>query len=894
VSKSGLVVWNETADYWLDITQFEYLCQQPAHLAEAIALYTGDLASDLYEDWLETERERLRDLYLVTLEELIDQQRRRGDYAAAVVYAQQLLAADPLREESVRLLMQLRYESGDRAGAIQTYQEFEQYVQAELEVPPLPETADLYEQIWREESSIKREEQPLPMPPSPPLHNLPAPVTSFVGRKNDRATIINRLVHNHSRLLTITGPGGSGKTRLALEIGRQFVMDGAFVDGVYFVDLTAVTDPTLLCQTITTTLNIEPDTQQSATNQLKQYLQSKHLLLILDNCEQIVAGSSIIGDLLTATPKLQILATSRILLQIYGEQEYPLAPLPVPDLNKLPDPEGMLAFAAVSLFVDRARAFQPAFALTADNTVTIAQICHQLDGIPLAIELAAARIKLFPPQKLLAKLSQRLQFLASQMRDLPTRQRTLRHTIDWSFDLLSEPLQKLFMRLGVFAGSFTLAAAEAVMADTAVMDGLIELVDQSMVETADSPQQPRFRLLFVLREYALEKLNASTEQATYCQHHAQYYLTFAEEAEQGLLGSQQVDWLTRLDQDHDNLRAALDWAVRHDSELALRLGNALYRFWQIRGHISEARRWFEQILTIQPDHPTADLAQGWQNAGYLASRQSDYPAAEQAYAQSMIQLQSLNDQASKAKLLLLVSRLRAQTGDWQTALRYIEESLSIFETLEDFAGQYQALMRLGVVTLQATDYNASRQYFAAALHLQRQIDDKAGLSDALNNLGWVEYALGNYQTAHDLHLENLALRQQLGFTGRLPQTLHNLGLALVKLGDIAQAIAYTQQSIQQGQQLGLKMSIVEGLETMAMACASSHRAAEATRLLAAAQSWRKQLGSTHEDVQLQDINWTLSHIHASLSDEAFEEAWGNGRSLTFEQAIDYAQTISSH
>jgi predicted ATPase/DNA-binding SARP family transcriptional activator len=623
------LAFDRSAPYWLDVELFQANLQPPdpdlGRLRAAAALYKGDLLEGFYvrdapafEEWLLAERERLRQLALHALHALAARLTERGEYAAALDVATQLLARDPLREEAHRQVMWLLARSGRRDAALVQYDTCRHILDQELGVEPDAETTALYEQI--KAGAIAA--QPLL---TARRDNLPVPATPLLGRAAELAQIVSLLAQPACRLLTLVGPGGVGKTRLALEVAAKQLSN--FDDGAYFVELAPIRDPALVATTIAQVLELREADDQPVASVLKAWLRERELLLLLDNFEQILDAAPLVGELLASCPRLKLLVTSRAPLRIRGEQELPVAPLALPDLAHLPDPQALSRYAAVELFIQRAVSVQPDFRVTSENAPALAAICSRLEGLPLAIELAAARIKLLSPQGILDRLGSRLALLTWGPRDLPARQQTMRHTIAWSYDLLSAEERRLFRRLAIFAGGCTLEAAETVCnvsgdSAPAVLDGMAALVEQSLLRQDERAEgQPYFTMLETIREYGLEQLVTSGELADVQRRYTSYYVAMAETAEPELRGPHQVAWLDRLEREHDNLRAALArcLATAGQAELGLRLAARLGWFWYLHGHLSEGRRWLQQALA-QTEHweHSALRAQAVWIAGALA------------------------------------------------------------------------------------------------------------------------------------------------------------------------------------------------------------------------------------------------------------------------------------
>jgi predicted ATPase len=485
-----------------------------------------------------------------------------------------------------------------------------------------------------------------------PTHNLPAQLTPLIGRVQEVAAACTLLRRPEVRLATFTGTGGIGKTRLALQIAEELL--DVFADGVYFVSLAPLSDPELVLPTLTQTLGLKEMGNQSLLDLLKAYLRNKHLLLFLDNFEQVVTTAPLLVELLRTCPYLKILVTSRTLLRVSGEHEFTVSPLAVPDLSQLPVPEALSQYAAVALFLQRAQALRPDFRMTSANAPTIAEICVRLDGLPLALELAAARIKLFSPQALLIRLGQRLQVLTSGTRDAPARQQTLRNTIEWSYNLLDASERRLFRQISVFVGGCTLHAVEAVcvaLGDEAgaVLNGAASLIDKNLLQQIEQDEEePRFVMLETLREFGLECLTTSGETEATRHAHAAYYLQLAEEAVPKWFGPEQKAWFDRLEREHDNLRAALNWLLeqgeeRESIEMALRLGVALWYFWLIRFHRSEGQDFLERALARSKGITVTVRAKALWAAGNLAGYRGDFARGEVLCQESLALFREVRD-----------------------------------------------------------------------------------------------------------------------------------------------------------------------------------------------------------------------------------------------------------
>jgi predicted ATPase len=540
------------------------------------------------------------------------------------------------------------------------------------------------------------------------------------------------------RLLTLTGAGGVGKTRLAIAVAGDVV--DHFEDGAYFVDLAPIVDPALVPSAIAGVLEVGETAGKPLVESLVAHLRGRSALLVLDNFEQVAAATPLVAGLLATCPALKVLVTSRAALRLSGEHEYPVPPLELPDPKRLPDPEALARYEAVTLFIQRARAARPDFEVTNASAPAVAELCARLDGLPLAIELAAARVKLLSPQAPLARLGRRLSLLTGGARDLPARQQTLHSTIDWSYDLLEPAERTLFARLAVFVGGCSLEAVEAVCnvgddllldpsagSGQAVLDALALLVDKSLLRQAEGPDgEPRFTMLETIREYAAERFETSGDAECWRQRHAGYSLALAEQAAPELTGPRQAAWLERLERDHDNLRAALGRALERDqTELGLRLAGALGRFWEIRGHLREGQGWLERALSRWPEAPAAARAAALNAAGSLAYHACAYERAATLH----------------------------------------QEALSLRRVLGDRRGVAVSLHDLGITALHLGDLDRSEALCAEGRAIWRELGDQRGVAISLNSSAILARNRGDHERARAYYEESLALFRGIGDTG---------------------------------------------------------------------------------------------------------------------------------
>ncbi|MFN8539583.1 MAG: tetratricopeptide repeat protein [Thermomicrobiales bacterium] len=701
--------------------------------------------------------------------------------------------------------------------------------------------------------------------PALPLTALPLPATTFVGRAEEIAAFATLLADGTTRLLTLTGPGGVGKTRLALEAATRLAV--RFPDGLAFVPLAALPTPDLVPGALAQALGLAERPGRTLLAGIVEHLRERRTLLLFDNCEHLPDLAPLVAELLIACPHLTLLATSRTPLHLSAERQFPVSPLALPPVTALP-PEDLARHAAVALFLHRARAVAPAFTVTAASAEAIGAICRRLDGLPLALELAAAWTKILPADLLLARLAPALPLLADGPRDLPARQRTLRDAIGWSYDLLTPSQQALLRRLAVFAGGCTLEAIEAVCAPGdaspgGILVGLAALVDASLVQppAAAAADTLRYSLLETVREYAEEQLIASGEAEAIRRRHAETFLAVVEAAQAHLVGPDEAVWLLRLEAEHPNFRAALRWCLhRREADLAVRFAGSLWRFWAERTHLTEGRRWLTEILTLARSMPAPDNADP--TAGIAPPR--------------------------LAMLLHVTANLIRVQGDYPAAEAMYEECLAIRRARDDRRGIVGALNNLGIIANEQGNYARALRHNEAALPLARNIDDPYPIAMSLVSLGESTRALGDPARAAELFTESRAHFAQLGHTWGIALALSGLGDTARDQGDTAQAAAAYRESLALTAQLGERRIAADALEGLAHLASAANHPTRAAQLLAAADTLRQQAGTPRPPSHQSDHARTLAATRLALPPDLFATAWDEGSSLSLEEALDLA------
>jgi predicted ATPase/DNA-binding SARP family transcriptional activator len=926
------IQFNPASDHDLDVAAFSALlaaCERHPHrhpetcsscarrLQEAITLYRGDFLAQFslpdsipFEEWALVKREQLHGLMLQALIHLADYHERHGAHEEARRYAQRQLELDPWNEAAHRQVMHAYALTGQRNAALRQYASCRRVLADELGVEPAAETTALYEQIKR---GTGRAAGRVERPPT----NLPAhiPLTPFVGREGELAQIADRIEHRECRLLTLVGPGGIGKTRLALQAAQEQL--ASFSDGVYFVPLAPLSSAEFLIPTIANALAFVFHGPQDPKTQLLAYLREKDMLLVLDNFEHLLDGADVLIDILRGAAAVTLLMTSREPLNLRVEWLLDIQGLAFPHSRAVMNIE---TYSAVRLFIRLASQVRASLTLSNETLTSIARICQLVEGMPLAIELAASWIRVRSGAELVQAIERGLDDLATPMRDVPERHRSIRAVFDYSWRFLSEHERRVLAAVSVFRGGFQHEAAMQVAEASEPI--LRVLVNKSLLRRNTLG---RYDLHELVRQYAGEKLHAAGEADSVRDAHADYFLALAEAAEPELRGRQQVAWFHRLEVEHDNLRAALRWfGERGNSERLAHLGGSLAWFWYMRGHGSEGRGWLEQALVYSNDLSTAIRAKALLGTARLVNVQGDYLQSKSMLEASLALYTQIGDIPGISASQQLLGIVAYWLGDWASArsrfeesialcrehgyrwgiafglswlgymLSYegdavgralLEESLALSRKLEDTGGMVEALLNLGWAYDLQGEYSRAMGLFEETLVLCHEIADNGGISGALNGLGEAARSLGDYQRAATCYEAGLALRRELGDRRGSAAILTNIGQLALEQGQIGRATTFLAEAMIIYRELAYKEGIIWALDLLGRVAGVGGQPARAARLWSAAEALREALGKSLAAADRPEYDHWVADARAELGKAIFAAAWAEGRAMSLEQAI---------
>ncbi len=897
--------FNPLSDHELDVTRFRAFIETcrlhphpnpddcaecAARLTQALELVRGEFLEEFslgdreqFDDWLLIQREHFRLQVTSALEQLAGLHEHAGQLPEAEHSIRRLLEYDPLNESAYRQLMRVLARGDQRSAALDAYETCRRMLATELGLAPAVETVTLAEQI-RAQAPFESNVRHVDLPPI---------LTRFFGRQQETARLSDLLSRRTVRLVTLAGPGGVGKTRLAIEVAHR--MAGVFAHDICFVELSGVADEKSVDDALAAALRLPANTGRSSTSAILDYLRDKTMLLVLDNCEHLVkACARLVQTLCRDAAGLTVLATSRIPLHLDEEHVVLLEPFTTPTIN---DVERLmvtdaLSFDAVQLFTDRAAQSLLQFTLNEANVLAVVRICQQLDGIPLAIEIAAAQVRALPVEAIAERLGQRFAWLNRQVGKTLPRQRTLHTLIDWSYGLLSDQERSFLGRLAVFAGGWTLEAAEAVSAPVEPCAELLaELVDHSLVVFGSDTERRRYSMHETIRQFAQAQLRGDDQYVDARERHARYYALLVSRAAENLARQTLTERLRTVQDDHDNLRAAFEWLLAHDREqtlnLVAQLGTNL-NFWELGGFFQEGRRWLQRALEQTEGLVSIQRAHALLAASELSSAISDFEYGLQCARQAQDLSQQLGDQRGEIDARLKYCELAELAGEQANLQSEVEEALQMAEQTSFTVGIAKAKYLLGTIAFHKGEFETAVQYVLPGVALWRELDNPFELANALNRLAGALAGIHEYVTAQSAQEECRDIYQSLGYRRGVATAVQNLGGFAFDLGDYARARVLFCDGLRIRHDLGLQRGYAYSFEFIADVNEIEKRYEYAVQLLAAAETLRVRIGAPVEQINQKENVEALARLRAQLGEVVFELEWAKGATLTTEQAIALA------
>jgi predicted ATPase/DNA-binding SARP family transcriptional activator len=909
------IQFNPQSDYCLDLDDFLRLLHDTNHhlhrrlescraciqkMQQAADLYRGHFLNDFYlgdstafEEWAALKREWLHQQALSLLGNLAALHERKSKFSHALQYVQRQLTLDPWREEAYRQAMRLHMLSGDREAALAAFEKCRRVLDEEMGVEPEPETTALYEQIRARETNngtalnaqtSKTSVQHLTLPAERP-HNLPPMATPFIGRETELEEIGSLIDGTAYRLVTLLGPGGSGKTRLAVQVGTEQI--DSYTHGVFFISLAPLQSPELIPAAVLSGLGIGPDPKIAPLEKLLKHLRDKEMLLILDSFEHLIQGAQTIAAILRQAPEVTILVSSQARLNLHNEYVYRVEGFSPPAESA--SYQELLQNPAVQLFVQNAKRTQNSFKLTSHNYAHVAHICQLTAGLPLAIELASAWVHALSCKDIAAEISTSIGFLKTSLLDVPERHRSLTAVFDHSWQRLTPAEQDSLLGLSIFQGGFSRQAGEAAAGAGPAL--LAALVDKSLLRRNHSG---RYEIHEMVRRYCLEKMESRGDLKKIHRLHAAFYLALTEEAEPNLIGPEQAAALDRLRGENDNIRYALASSLEDDDvETAARIASAIWRFWQTDGQISEARSWLDRILEKLEQHSarsqdqagTSIMAPVYKAAGVMAWLQGDYSKSKQYFESGLKIYQQLGDHVGIATLYGNLGALSIHRADYQEAQALLEKALHLRRELDDKWSIASCLNNLGALAGRQGDLERAQTCYQECLHIFQELGYQSGIAISYSNLGACAVDLGDNEKAYSLHKESLTIRRKLGDKSGIAISLSDLGSIAYQQGDLNQASAHYAESLDLLREVGDKEHILDCLDGIARLASAREQYETAAKLWGSAEAFREEMNAPMSKSSLDAYTASVSAARGRTHPDTWSAAWEYGRRMNLEEAV---------